>query len=215
MAIRPPRRSALGVTWCEDATRGLLGVRKNQGIFHGACGIDPGGWIRTFVAATSWLQYPHQLTRNRTGITVICRVKDFVHSGVTQFILGQGSSVAWDANIEFMLYVNATDTMAFYLNRDGAAAAAVSSIALLTAADTMIGATWDTADNMRIFVNGEQNNVGAVAAGTINDVGQPLTVGLRANGDVPFSGAIKPELVDFRRWSDDEIRNYYRRSTFH
>jgi hypothetical protein len=138
-----------------------------------------------------------------------------VTTGVTQFLLGQGSSVAWDANTELYLYVNATDTMAIYFNRAGAAASALATIATLGDDELFLAATWATGDNLRIFVNGEVNNTGAVLAGTINDAQQPLTVGRRANGDVPCNGEMADPFLVFRQWSADEIRNYYRRSTFH
>lgn len=214
LAIRSPRKSALGVDFLEDGKRGKLAVRKNQGILNGNCNVDVDGYFHTFAAAVSWLQYPRLITGGRTAITVGCWVKDFVHSGVTQFIMGQASLVGWDNNIEFMLYVNAADTMAFYLKRQGAAAVAVSSILLLDANPTFIAATWASADTTRIFVNGEQNNAGAAGAGTINDADQPLTVGLRANGDVPLTGRVREPWIEFRRWSAAEIRDYYRRVLF-
>jgi len=210
LALRPPRTSALGVSWSESFRRGRLGVRKNQGTINGVVPIV-GAAARFDGNTANYISYPHLTTRGVTGITVGARVKDA--AALLQCVVGQIRSTAWPANVEFQLYINANGTWGFTIH-NGAGSQARGTTGVLTGDDLIIG-TWTSGGPISMYQNGELDpNSGGVYAGSLNDAVQELTVGRRAIAELPADCDIEDPFVEFRCWSATEIRNYFRRSSF-
>jgi hypothetical protein len=217
VAIRSPRRSALGVTWCEDFSRGRLGVVKNQGVITevapNVIGFD-GRWARFPNNVAARLAYPHVNVQAQTSITFGCRVSSLGSSvGAVQALMGQQNP---GATAGFTFYVNQavtsirSDIVISGLNR-----AVLFSPTTITK-ETSVIVTWTSGDYIRMIVNGELAALsGATFAGSITDDGTlPLYVGSFNATLYPVNGSISEPFIARRAFSASEARAWHNRSLF-
>jgi len=175
-----------------------------------------GKWARFDGNAANYIVYPHLVTRNRTAITIGCWHRLTSDTGTTRVMIGQGSSAVWPTNMEFMLYFHTSNRPAIFINIAGVGGIALTATTAVDhSRDRLTIATWESGDVLRIYTNGEPDGTGVNQPGVIADVGSTLVVGNRTDLGVPFIGDQAEPILDFRRWSEAEIRNYYRRSLFH
>jgi len=214
LAIRPPRRSALGVTWCEDFRRGRLGVRKNQGTIMqtppSVVGFD-GKWASFPGDADVLIQYPQLRTAGRTAFTAACRTR-----GVTivdhQALICMYGAVGGDV---FLFDLGSNSKPALHIAISGVTRWVEGAVTDWTVEHDVL-VTWSTGDYIRMYVDGLLSDVsGAAYAGAMDEVAQPLRLGVRNSDDYPLDGDMADPLVDLTRaWSAAEVMAYHNRSTF-
>ncbi len=217
LGVEVPRRSALGVTWAEDFSRGRLGVRKNQGAIIEAAG-NPIGFVGPWADfpgnVGSYIQYPHLITVGHTAVTVLCWLR-FSDTAVGQAYVAQYD---FGGTGSFILHSVVAKNGSFYAVIGGTIRAINTTMALDTlTGDILLAGRWSSGSSVDIFVNGElDNQTAGTYVGTLSDSGYALRVGNSQDGLRPSGSMQRDAIVDLNRaWSDDEIRDYYRRSIFH
>jgi len=217
MAIRPPRRSALGVTWCEDFRRGRLGVRKNQGVIYQSAvrfvNIE-GKWARFPADTAARIEYPTVRTTGVTAITFGCWIRDVQSAG---WCTPMCQATAINAAREFHFLANpGTDTIRFAVGVSGTERYASDTITDW-ASKHMLVTTWQTGDSIRSYIDGQPGATAGPYAGSVTDSGWNLTFGgLVGGGGYTLDGQVAdPFVLMGRAMSAAEIQDLYRRSTFH
>lgn len=210
LSIHPARRSALGVTWCEDFSRGRLGVRKNGGIVTGAPVLS-GEWM-SLDGAADYITYP----RARMGcdsLTVSISIRNCTTAGWGWIITQYGGVGARD----FGMQIRGTDGAIYiYMFISGTARNAHTTLATLLTGTHDLVATWATGDRIRLYDNGVQiAQSGAAYAGTIDDVAPDLVLGAASGGAVMSAVELAEPIIDRRQWSAAEVLAHYNRSLFH
>lgn len=222
LGIHTPRRSALGVDWCDDFSRGRDAIRKAGGRI-----IEGGG--DTITLDDRWLKFPENNSCGLIYDRVVpsCLGKDEITFGIwyrsltlaaTTFatLYGQYDTAgAYPAGRSWG--VQFRNNGRIYM-RVGSGAAVENVSDATTAAQRdgvhLVVCRWSTGNNMEIFLDGDLFTAGNAFAGTINDYGVPISVGIESNMDGSPNVELADPFVEFRSWSDEEISDLYRGSTF-
>jgi len=220
ISVKPPRRSALGVAWHGDFSRGWDGIARADGIRYGV-GADQvsldGRWAEFHGANGEAIIYPPQECLARDEITCGVWYKDIEIQGesyatfVGQWDTSAGSPTGRSWAIRF----RDTSQIYFSLGSGGG----LNNLSDAITADQRSGVhlvvcRWKSGSNMDIYFDGELLDSGGSFAGTLDSYDTPLSVGRDNNTDASPVGQLADPFVEFRYWSEEEIRDLYRGSLF-
>jgi hypothetical protein len=214
LGVQSPRRSALGLTWCEDVTRGRLGVRKNGGDIvetpPNVVNIQ-GKWAEFPGDASAYIEYPATHTLYQSAVTFGCRVKDLVDVADDEVFLSQYHS-AFVTDRSLSLLHNGT-TLTARLRISGVLRTVSGVVAELLDQEGDIVATWADGLNFILYYNGVQAfSVGPYASDLSGTI-QALTLGAYTNHVKPLTGKIADPFIDLgHAWNADEVLQYHNKS---
>lgn len=219
LALDSPRRSALGVGWCDDFSRGWDGIARAGGV-RGGLGADQialeGKWAEFHGKNAEAIIYParHCLTRDAITCGVWYKNIEIQGESYATFLGQWDTSVASPTGRSWAIRFRDTSRIYFFLGSGGS----LNNLSQSITADQRSGVhlivcRWVSGSNMEIYLDASLLDSGSSFAGTLDDYSTPLSVGRDNNTDASPVGKLAAPFVEFRYWSVDEIQDLYQRST--
>ena len=206
LALQSPRRSALSLLWQEDFRRagGYTSIAKQGGVIVGTVlGIND-GWLS--LGGAGQISYSSQRIGGLTEISFGAWVKDTNGAGYQSIL----TSTDWVTS-GFALH---TPNAWANLNMRIAISGTVRTVSTaFPGGCAFIVCTWESGEGIRGYVNGVENGISAVYAGTVSQsVVSPLVVG-SSDGSQYLAGKIKDPFIIGRQLSAAEVLALYNNST--